>query len=127
MSEVPIPGRGRKNSLVKWTAAGGVLASLAVCAAGCLLPFALLSLGAGGVWVSRLDSLAPYKWVFVALTAAFVGYGFYSVYWKPVRRSAADAACDTCGPSRLVRISLWIATFLALGGIVFERFEVIFR
>lgn len=116
-------GRSRTNSILKWTAAGGVLASLAVCAAGCLLPFALLSLGAAGVWVSRLDSLAPYKWVFVALTTAFLGYGFYSVYWKAVRSRAPDAACETCGPSRFVRVSLWIATFLALGGIVFERFE----
>ena len=116
-------GRSRTNFIVTWTAAGGVLASLAVCAAGCLLPFALLSLGAGGVWVSRLDSLAPYKWLFVALTAAFLAHGFYRAYWIPGRAAAAGAACDTCGSTRLVRISLWVATFLALGGIVFERFE----
>lgn len=109
--------------VVKWAAAGGILASLGVCAACCLLPFALLSVGAAGVWVSALDSFAAYKWVFIGLTVAFLGYGFYAVYRKPTRDCAAGAASADCGSQRMVRISLWVATILAIGGIVFEYFE----
>lgn len=115
------------SRIVKWTTAGGILASLGVCAAGCLLPFALLSVGGAGIWVSRLDSLAPYKWVFVALTVTFLGHGFYTVYWKPSRRHAADAACADCGPPRSVRIGLWVATILTIGGMVFEHFEPLLK
>lgn len=110
------------SRIVKWTAAGGILASLGVCAACCLLPFVLLSVGAAGVWVSALDSLAPYKWVFIGLTVAFLAYGFHTVYWKPAR-CAAGAASSDCGTPRLVPISLWIATILAIGGILFDYFE----
>ena len=113
--------------VVKWTAAGGILASLGVCAACCLLPFVLLSVGAAGVWVSALDSFAPYKWVFIGLTVAFLGYGFYAAYWKPTRDCAAGAACADRGSPRLVRMSLWIAILLAIGGIVFEYFEPLLK
>ena len=113
--------------VVRWTAAGGILAALGLCAASCLLPFALLSVGAAGVWVSGLDSFAPYKWVFVALTVAFLGHGFYTAYWKASRRRAADGACADCDSSRLVRIGLWVATVLAIAGMVFEHFEPMLR
>lgn len=109
------------SHVVKWAAAGGILASLAVCAASCLLPFVLLSVGATGVWVSALDSFAPYKWACIGLAAAFLAYGFYAVYWKPAHRRAAGAACADCGSPRLVRISLWIAAILAIGGILFDQ------
>jgi mercuric ion transport protein len=115
-------GSGSKR-IVKWTTAGGLLAALGVCAACCLLPFALLSVGVAGAWVSTLDALAPYKWIFIVLTVALLGYGFYLAYWKPRRTCAAGAACTTCGTSRSVRVGLWAATILALGGIVFEQVE----
>lgn len=108
---------------VGWTTAGGLLAALGVCAACCLLPFALLSFGVAGAWVSTLDALAPYKWVFIGLTVVLLGYGFYAAYWRPRRTCAAGAACETCGTGRPVRIGLWIATILAISGIVFEQVE----
>jgi mercuric ion transport protein len=108
---------------VKLTTAGGLLAAVGVCAACCLLPFTLLSVGVAGAWVSTLDAMAPYKWIFIGLTAALLGYGFYAAYWKPRRTCAAGAACEMCGTSRPVRVGLWIATILAIGGIVFEQVE----
>jgi mercuric ion transport protein len=108
---------------VKWTTAGGLLAALGVCAACCLLPFSLLSLGIAGAWVSTLEALAPYKWIFIGLTVALLGYGFYTVYWKSRSTCAAGPTCKVCGTSRSVRVGLWIATILAIGGIVFEQLE----
>jgi mercuric ion transport protein len=109
--------------VIKWTTVGGLLAALGVCAACCLLPFTLMSVGVAGAWVSTLDSLAPFKWVFIGLTAGLLGYGFYAVYWKPRRSCSTGASCQVCGTSRSVRVGLWIATILAIGGIVFEQLE----
>lgn len=114
---------GNGRSLTRWTAGGAILAALGICSACCLLPFVLLSLGIAGAWVGALDSLAPYKWVFIALTVALLGYGFYAVYGTPRRACAAGSNCESCRPSRAIRITLWIATLLAIGGIVFEYLE----
>ncbi len=100
-----------------------MLASLGVCAACCLLPMLLIVLGVGGAWVGPLDSLAPYKWIFIALTVLFLGYGFYAAYWKPMRNCPAGPSCATCGTTRSVRVVLWIATALAIAGIAFEQIE----
>jgi mercuric ion transport protein len=114
---------GTDQRVARWTTAGGILSALGICTACCLLPFVLLSLGIAGAWVSALDALAPYKWIFIALTAALLGYGFYAVYWMPKRTCAAGAECKTCQSSRSVRIGLWVGTILAIGGIVFEQVE----
>lgn len=111
------------NRLVKWATAGGMLAALGVCAACCLLPFALLSLGIAGAWVSGLDALAPYKWLFIVTTLAFLGYGFFAVYRNRVPQCATDALCEARGSGRAARVGLWIATILAVSGILFEQIE----
>ena len=111
------------NRLVRWAAGGGILASLGVCAACCLLPAGLLALGVGGAWVSALDSLADYKWIFIAVTTLLLAYGFYAAYWKPRKQCSVGAACPTCGTSRSLRAVLWIATVLAIAGLIFERLE----
>jgi len=111
------------NNVIKWTAAGGVIASLGVCAACCLLPFVLLSVGVAGAWVSALDALAAYKWIFIILTVALLGYGFYGAYFRPKSNCAAGVNCDTRNSGRSVRVGLWIATILAIVGVIFERLE----
>lgn len=119
------PGRG--DRMVKWATAGGLLAALGVCAACCLLPFALISVGVASVWVSALDSLAAYKWIFIAAAAALLGYGFYAAYSAPKRSCAAGANCKTCGSRRSVRLGLWVATILVVAGIAFEQLEPYLR
>lgn len=108
---------------LKWVVGGGLLASLGLCAACCLLPMVLVGLGASGAWVSTLDSLAPHKWLFIAATAALLGYGFYAAYWKPKRSCKAGASCPSCGSSRSLRIVLWAATIFAIAGAVFAQLE----
>lgn len=118
---------GGASRIIKWAAAGGILAALGVCAACCLLPFALLSVGIAGAWVSGLDAFAPYKWPLLGLVALLLGYGFYEAYVKPMRSCAAGAACKPGGSSRTVRVGLWIATILTIGGLVFEQIEPVLR
>lgn len=83
----------------------------------------LIGLGASGAWVGTLDSLAPYKWLFIAATVALLGYGFYAAYWKPKRSCIAGASCPSCGSSRSLRIVLWAATIFAIAGAAFEQFD----
>lgn len=115
------------HRIVKWAAAGGVLAAIGVCAACCLLPFVLLSLGIAGAWVSGLDAFAVYKWPLLGLALVLLAYGFYAAYVKPKRICAAGVSCRVCGSSRTVRVGLWVATILTLGGILFEQIEPLLR
>lgn len=116
----------RKRAL-QWTTAGGIFAALGICAACCLLPAILLGLGIAGAWVGTLDALAPYKWIFVALAVALIGYGFYAVYGPSKNRCAAGPSCKTCGSGRSVKAALWIGTLLAVSGIAYEYFEPLAR
>lgn len=111
----------------KWTALAGVLGSVAVCTACCLLPYALISMGVAGAWVSGLQLFARYKWLFVVVTASFLGYGFYATYWQRYRESGASDAGTARRSERAIRLWLWIATFLAICGIAFEQIEPLLR
>jgi len=115
----PSTGQGK----VKLATVGAVLASLGICAACCLLPAVLIGLGFTGSFVAALDSLSPYKWIFVVITAALLGYGFYAVYWKPRKTCAAGDSCDSCGSGRSMRIALWLGTGLAISGLVYGYME----
>jgi mercuric ion transport protein len=84
----------------------------------------LMVLGVGGVWAGRLEALAPFKWYFVAATAVLLGLGFYSVYFRS-SRCAAGPQCTTCKSGRGVKVLLWTATVLAVGGLAFEQIELL--
>lgn len=109
-------GELRRQRLV---ASGGMLGALAASAC-CVVPLLLFSLGIGGAWIANLTALAPYKPLFVAATAALLGYGFYAVYWKPKRACATDAACAKPLPNRLVKLGLWIASVLIVIAFAFD-------
>lgn len=114
---------GAIQGLTRWSAVAGLLCSIAVCAACCLLPFALVSIGIAGTWVSGLQALARYKWLFILTTVAVLAYGFRATYWRRNRASGASAALVAGGSERAVRVLLWIATLLAVSGVVFEQVE----
>lgn len=105
----------RRQGLI---AAGGILGAIAA-ASCCILPLALFSLGVSGVWIGNLAALTPYQPIFVAITAGFLGYGYYLVYWKPGRVYADGAACARPLPKRIVKVALWAATILVAAAIAF--------
>lgn len=100
-------------------AIGGILGAIAASSC-CIVPLILFSLGIGGAWIGNLTALAPYKPLFVAGTAGFLGYGFYLIYWKPQRACADGAACARPIPSRLIQLALWIATVLVIAAFAFD-------
>jgi mercuric ion transport protein len=109
--------------VARWSTVAGVLSALGVCAACCLLPFLLISLGITSAWVGTLEQLASFKWYFVAATAVLLGFGFYVVYFRPRPSCEAGPTCRKCAPSRATRVSLWLGVALAIGGLLFEQIE----
>jgi mercuric ion transport protein len=90
------PGTPRNRRFAKWATTGGLLGALGICAACCLLPFAFVTAGIATAWAGTLESLAPYKWWLVAVTAGLLGYGFYVACRKPRTACADGSECPTC-------------------------------
>ena len=99
-------------------AAGGVIGAI-VASSCCVIPLVLALLGVSGAWMSNLRAMAPYQPYFIAMTAVFIGFGFYRVYWKPRQVFDVGAACARPLPSRLVKSGLWIGMVLVLIALTF--------
>ena len=103
----------------KLAAAGGILAAIAASSC-CIVPLFLFGLGVSGAWIGNLTRLAPYQPIFVAMTLACLGYGYWRV-WR-ARRTACDedAACSRSLPNRVVSIALVAATVLVAAAVAFD-------
>ena len=106
----------RKTRLI---ATGGVLGALAASSC-CIIPLVLFSLGISGAWIGPLTALAPYKPIFITITLAFLGYGFWMVYRKP-KPCTEGAACARPLPSRLVKSALWGSTFIIIVALFWNK------
>jgi mercuric ion transport protein len=56
--------------------------------------------------------LKEYQPVFVTLTLAFLGFGFWQVYGKSEPAFEDGSTCATPTSDRIVKTALWIATVL---------------
>lgn len=92
---------GTKGALV-----AGVLAALGASAC-CAGPLALLMLGVGGGWASRLVAFEPYSPYFTTLTLLFLGLAFYNLYIRPHACTSGEV-CSTSGVVRNQRIMFWV-------------------
>src|SRR5260370_29257669 len=82
---------------------GGILGALGA-ASCCVVPFVLFTLGISGAWIGKLTALEPYQPLFAAVSAGFIGYGFYRVYWKPRRACVEGSYCASPRSSRMTKI-----------------------
>ena len=98
----------RKRSVA---AAGGVLGAV-LASSCCLGPLVLITLGASGAWIGNLTALKAYQPVFVPVTLAFLGFGFWQVYGKSKQSCDDDSYCARPASDRLIKIALWVATVL---------------
>ncbi|HVI67034.1 MAG TPA: mercuric transporter MerT family protein [Bradyrhizobium sp.] len=103
------------------TAIAGILGAIAASSC-CVLPLLFASLGISGAWIGNLTALAPYQPL--ALTVAVLGYGFYSVYWRP-RQACSDGTCERPLPSRNVKLGLWLGTILVAVALIFPRIALV--
>lgn len=102
-------------------AAGGLLGAIAASSC-CIVPLVLFSLGVSGAWIGNLAALAPYQPIFVAVTLAFLGYGYFLVYRKPKMVCAEDQICGRNGPRQAVKVTLWVATVLVAAAVAFPYY-----
>ena len=102
-----------------WGATGfGVLGALAMTSC-CILPLVLVSFGVTGVFIAQLGALYAYKWYTFALSAAFLGYGFYKAY-KPVAAEAcADGTCARPINRKVMKATLWAAAVIVAVAMAF--------
>ena len=98
----------RKRSVA---AAGGALGAV-LASSCCLGPLVLITLGASGAWIGNLTALKAYQPVFVPVTLAFLGFGFWQVYGQSTRSCDDDSYCAIPASDRLIKIVLWVATVL---------------
>jgi mercuric ion transport protein len=112
------PTPAQRSSRGSLLAVGGLFGALAASSC-CVLPLVLFSLGISGAWLGNLTALAPYQWIFVTITIAFLAAGFHFVYRRPTVDCADGAACARPLPSRLVKIALWVATALVAAALMF--------
>lgn len=115
--------RGSASRLARWSTAAGLLSAIGVCAACCLLPFMLITLGITSAWVGMLDDLAPFKWYFLITALSLLGYGFYVTYFSARRSCDSGAQCTRLASMKTIRLGLWLGLLLVLGGLVFEQIE----
>jgi mercuric ion transport protein len=95
--------------------AGGLLAALGASAC-CVLPFALLTLGVGGAWMSNISWLAPYEKIFVGAAVLMIISGFWRVYRRPATCGAGECAPPS---NPKAKIGLWCAAALVATAIAF--------
>ncbi len=110
---------GEARSQAPALAALGALVGAIAASSCCLLPLALFGVGVSGAWIGNLAALSPYQPIFVALTLACLGIGYWLVYRKAKVACEADAACARVAPRRIVRVALWGATLLVISAAAF--------
>jgi len=102
-----MPSLKFRNSL-----AAGVLAAIgaSVC---CVGPLALLMLGIGGAWVSKLTAFEPLRPWFMAATVVFLGLAFRRLYFQP-QVCAPGAACADPTVLKRQRLIFWVVAVALL-------------
>lgn len=94
-----------------WFAAGGI-AGAVLASSCCIAPLLLLMLGVSGAWISSLTALEPFKPYFAAVAMAFIGLGFWHVYFRPRPECEEGSYCARPRSSIITKSTLWIATAL---------------
>ena len=101
------------DARTNWFTAGGILGALLVSSC-CLLPLAFVLLGVSGAWIANLTALEPYRPYFGAVALAFIGLGFWQVYFRRKPDCAGDSYCARPRNLLITKTVLWIATVLVL-------------
>jgi mercuric ion transport protein len=83
----------------------------------CIAPLLLIVLVANGAWIVNLAALKAYQPVFVPVTLAFLGFGFWQVYGKSKQSCDDGSYCASASFDLLIKVVLWLATVLLVAAI----------
>lgn len=119
--EFPLAQDGKGNTAAVGGVIGAVLASTC-----CIGPLLLITLGASGAWIGNLTALKAYQPVFVTVTVAFLGLGFWQVYGSSKQTCEDGSSCATARSNRLIKVALWIATVLVVIALTVDLWAPLF-
>ncbi|MAZ92686.1 MAG: mercury transporter MerT [Maricaulis sp.] len=100
---------GKPRSLAALGVLGALLASSC-----CILPLVLILAGVSGAWIGSLNALEPFKPLFIAVTAVFLGLGFWHVYSRRKPDCEPDSYCARPQSSIVTQFALWTGALLVL-------------
>lgn len=99
----------------------GAIGAAVVASVCCIGPVVLAGLGIGAVTAAQ--QFAPLRPYFLALTAVFLGLGFYFAYRQPKQAAACDGeVCESPRVARWGRPLLWFATVIVVGLVTFPYY-----
>lgn len=101
------------NQSDRWLAAGGVLGAV-LASTCCIVPLLLVTIGISGAWIGNLTALEPYSIYFTIAALAFVGLGFWHVYFRKGAECVDGYYCARPQSRRITKIALWAAALLLL-------------
>ncbi|ABI66619.1 MULTISPECIES: mercuric transporter MerT family protein [Maricaulis] len=96
-----------------WLAAGGIIGAI-VASSCCILPLVLVLAGVSGAWIGSLTALDPYKPYFIVVTLAFIGAGFWHVYFKSEPPCEDGSYCAKPQSNIITQIALWVGLAIVL-------------
>lgn len=105
-----VPNPNRRDG---WLAAGGVLGAI-LASTCCIVPLLLVTIGVSGAWIGNLTALEPYSIYLTIAALAFVGLGFWHVYFRTSADCVDGSYCARPGSRRITKIALWAAALLLL-------------
>lgn len=105
---------------VRTSLVAGALAALGATAC-CLGPLLLVTLGIGGVWLSALSALEPFRPIFIGVAALFFGVAFHRLYIVP-RRCAPGDMCAVSATLVRQKIAFWILLIIAAAMLLFPLY-----
>ncbi|MCI0352436.1 MAG: cation transporter, partial [Acidobacteriales bacterium] len=98
----------------------GAIGAAIVASICCIGPVVLAGLGIGAV--AAAQTFVPYRPLFLAITAIFLGVGFYFAYRKPKQAVCEGEVCETPRVARWGRPLLWVATVVAAALVAFPYY-----
>lgn len=98
----------------------GAVGAAIIASVCCIGPVVLAGLGIGAV--AAAQQFAPYRPLFLTITAAFLAFGFYFAYRRPKQAACEGEVCETPQIARWGRPLLWIATVIAAGLVTFPTY-----
>ena len=105
---------GILGAIVSAIFGSGALLAISCCSG----PIVFLALGLGWTGLAKFQALAPYRWIFFSLTAAFMGISFYKLYFSK-NVCEASSECPTTKTLRYQRIALWLSLFIVITSLLF--------
>jgi copper chaperone CopZ len=98
----------------------GAIGAAIVASICCIGPVVLAGLGIGAVAVAQ--TFAPYRPLFLAITAILLGVGFYFAYRRPKKAACEGEVCEAPRVARWGRPLLWVAAAIVVALVAFPYY-----